>query len=78
MRRGSRLASPFTSSISAPWLQAAFTRGLERDRDAVIAAFTLPYRNSGTEGVNAKTKLIARQMYGRARFHLLRHRILLG
>lgn len=56
----------------------AFTRGLERDRDAVIAAFTLPYHNRGTEGVNTKTKLIARQMYGRARFNLLRHRILLG
>jgi transposase len=56
----------------------AFTRGLDRDRDAVIAAFTLPYHNGGTEGVNTKTKLIARQMYGRARFTLLRHRILLG
>jgi transposase len=56
----------------------AFTRGLERDRDAVIAALTLPYSNGPTEGVNTKTKLIARQMYGRAGFHLLRHRILLG
>ncbi|MEU9015812.1 ISL3 family transposase [Streptomyces sp. NPDC048479] len=56
----------------------AFTRGLERDRDAVIAAFTLPYSNGSTEGVNTKTKLIARQMHGRAGFALLRHRILLG
>jgi transposase len=56
----------------------AFTRGLDRDHDAVIAAFTLPYHNGGTEGVNTKTKMIARQMYGRARFTLLRHRILLG
>ncbi|MCX4821568.1 ISL3 family transposase [Streptomyces sp. NBC_01142] len=56
----------------------AFTRGLERDRDAVIAAFTLPYSNGPTEGVNTKTKLIARQMHGRAGFTLLRHRILLG
>ncbi|NVK80019.1 ISL3 family transposase [Streptomyces morookaense] len=56
----------------------AFTRGLERDHDAVIAAFTLPYSNGPTEGVNTKTKRIARQMHGRAGFTLLRHRILLG
>lgn len=56
----------------------AFTRGLERDRAAVNAALTLPHHNGGTEGVNNKTKLIKRQMYGRAGFPLLRHRILLG
>ncbi|WEH37732.1 ISL3 family transposase [Streptomyces sp. AM 4-1-1] len=60
-----------------PYLHA-FTRALERDRDAVIAAFTLPYSNGPTEGVNTKTKRIARQMHGRAGFTLLRHRILLG
>ncbi|MFJ3762892.1 ISL3 family transposase, partial [Streptomyces sp. NPDC090080] len=56
----------------------AFTRGLEKDRAAVDAALTLPHHNGGTEGVNNKTKLIKRQMYGRASFPLLRHRILLG
>ncbi|MGX1471281.1 UNVERIFIED_CONTAM: transposase [Streptomyces canus] len=56
----------------------AFTRGLERDLHAVIAALTLPYSNGPTEGVNTKTKRIARQMHGRAVFTLLRHRILLG
>jgi len=56
----------------------AFTRGLERDREAVNAALTLPYSNGPTEGVNTKTKRIARQMHGRAGFTLLRHRILLG
>jgi len=56
----------------------AFARGLERDRDAVNAALTLPYSNGPTEGVNTKTKRIARQMHGRAGFTLLRHRILLG
>ncbi|KPI18363.1 transposase IS204/IS1001/IS1096/IS1165 family protein [Actinobacteria bacterium OK006] len=64
-------------AVDLPHLHA-FTRGLDRDRDAVIAAFTLPYSNGPTEGINTKTKLIARQMYGRARFALLRHRILLG
>jgi hypothetical protein len=42
------------------------------------AALTHPFHNGGTEGVNTKTKLIKRQMYGRAGFALLRHRILLG
>jgi transposase len=56
----------------------AFIRGLQLDHDAVNAALTLPFHNGGTEGVNTKTKMIKRQMYGRAGFELLRHRILLG
>ena len=56
----------------------AFTRGLDLDKQAVIAAVTLPFHNGRTEGVNTKTKMIKRQMYGRAGFTLLRHRILLG
>ena len=56
----------------------AFTRGLDRDRDAVDAAVTPPHHNGTTKGVNTKTKLLKRQMYGRAGFTLLRHRILLG
>ncbi|GGU04909.1 hypothetical protein GCM10010177_75320 [Actinomadura citrea] len=48
------------------------------DQDAVRAALTSDYHNGETEGVNTKTKLIKRQMYGRAGFRLLRHRILLG
>ncbi|SNT58219.1 ISL3 family transposase [Actinacidiphila glaucinigra] len=54
----------------------SFARGLDRDRDAVIAALTLPFSNGPTEGVNTKTKRIARQMHGRAGFTLLSHRIL--
>jgi transposase len=56
----------------------AFTRGLDLDKQAAIAAVTLPFHNGRTEGVNTKTKMIKRQMYGRAGFTLLRHRILLG
>jgi transposase len=56
----------------------AFTRGLNLDLAAVTAAVTLPFHNGRTEGVNTKTKMIKRQMYGRAGFTLLRHRILLG
>ena len=56
----------------------SFTRGLDLDIHAVTAALTLPFHNGRTEGVNTKTKMIKRQMYGRACFTLLRHRILLG
>jgi transposase len=55
----------------------SFVRGLRLDQDAVRAALTSEHHNGGTEGVNTKTKLIKRQMYGRAGFPLLRHRILL-
>ncbi|GAA3698448.1 hypothetical protein GCM10023081_39200 [Arthrobacter ginkgonis] len=53
----------------------AFVRGLGQDRDAVLAALTTPHHNGKTEG---GTKMLKRQMYGRAGFTLLRHRILLG
>ncbi len=54
-----------------------FLRGLQQDHDAAVAGLTLPYSNGPCEGVNTKTKLLKRQMYGRAGFRLLRHRILL-
>jgi transposase len=56
----------------------SFARGLELDLRAVTAAVTLPHHNGRTEGVNTKTKKIKRDMFGRAGFELLRHRILLG
>uniref|UniRef100_UPI000687A587 transposase n=2 Tax=Nocardia TaxID=1817 RepID=UPI000687A587 len=55
-----------------------FLRGLDQDHDAAVAGLTVPYSNGPIEGVNTKTKLIKRQMYGRASFPLLRHRILLA
>ena len=56
----------------------AFTRGLDLDIQAATAALTMPFDNGRTEGVNTRTKMIKRQMYGRAGFELLRHRILLS
>jgi transposase len=56
----------------------SFARGLNLDIKAATAAVTLPYHNGRTEGVNTKTKKIKRDMFGRAGFELLRHRILLG
>jgi transposase len=79
---------PANQAGLADWIQAAraadlpsvhaFTRGLDLDIGAVTAAVTLPFHNGRTEGVNTRTKLIKRQMYGRAGFTLLRHRILLS
>nr|WP_165350535.1 ISL3 family transposase [Xylanimonas protaetiae] len=54
----------------------SFVRGVEQDHDAVVAALTTSYHNGRTEGVNTRTKMLKRQMYGRAGFDLLRHRIL--
>jgi transposase len=56
----------------------SFVRGLNQDLEAVSAALSRPHHNGRTEGVNTRTKMIKRQMYGRAGFKLLRHRILLG
>lgn len=56
----------------------AYATGLERDRAAVDAAFTLPWHNGRTEGVNNEIKLIKRQTYGRAGHPLLRQSILLN
>ncbi|MGH3270543.1 MAG: ISL3 family transposase, partial [Trebonia sp.] len=53
-------------------------RGLDIDISAATAAVTLPHHNGRTEGVNTKTTMMKRHMYGRAGFDLLRHRILLG
>jgi transposase len=53
-----------------------FVTGIERDRAAVIAGLTLPQNNGVVEGHVNKLKLIKRMMYGRARFALLRQRVL--
>ncbi len=68
------------------WLTSAMTSGitelrnfatsLTRDWSAVRAALTLPWSNGPTEGHVHRLKLIKRQMYGRAKFDLLRKRVL--
>jgi transposase len=42
----------------------------------VEAALTLPWSTGPVEGRITQLKLIKRQMYGRASFDLLRHRVL--
>lgn len=53
-----------------------FAAGLRQDYDAIYAALSLPWSNGQTEGQVNRLKFIKRQMYGRAKFDLLRLRVL--
>jgi transposase len=64
------------------WLRSANTTALARfaaslcnDEAAVLAAMNLPWSNGQVEGQVHRLKLIKRQMYGRAKFDLLRLRV---
>ena len=54
----------------------SFAAGLRRDQAAVTAALSLPYSNGQVEGQINRLKLIKRSMYGRAKFDLLRQKVL--
>ena len=53
-----------------------FAAGLRKDWAAVTAGLTLPYSSGAVEGHVNRIKMIKRQMFGRAKFDLLRRRIL--
>jgi len=53
-----------------------FAKGLERDKEAVLAGLTVVYSNGQVEGFVNKLKLIKRQAFVRASFPLLRQRVL--
>jgi transposase len=55
---------------------ASFTRHLCRDEAAVLAALQYKWSNGPVEGNVHRLKLIKRSMYGRAKFDLLRLRVL--
>jgi len=55
---------------------ASLATGLQHDYAAVHAAFSLPWSNGQVEGQVNRLKCIKRQMYGRAKFDLLRLRVL--
>jgi transposase len=66
-----------------PWMERAaagplrhFVERLRQDEDAVRAALRLPWSNGPVEGQVHRLKLLKRQMYGRAKFDLLRSRVL--
>lgn len=54
----------------------SFSAGISQDKAAVQAGLTLPWSQGQTEGQITRLKLIKRQGYGRARFDLLRKRVL--
>ena len=65
------------------WIETAkrtalggFVDGIEGDREIVDAALRLPWSNGAVEGHVNRLKTIKRQMYGRAKFDLLRRRVL--
>jgi transposase len=63
------------SESGIPELQS-FVAGLRRDQAAVAAALTLPFSNGQVEGQVNRLKFIKRSGYGRAKFDLLRQRVL--
>jgi transposase len=54
----------------------SFAQGLETDEKAVRAALAVEWSNGQVEGQINRLKTIKRQMYGRAKFDLLRQRVL--
>ena len=69
------LADALKSGVSAI---ATFAAGLQQDGAAVKAALTTPWSSGQTEGQVNKLKLLKRQTFGRAKFDLLRCRVLLA
>ena len=69
-----------------PWLQEAseselpelcrFASGIQRDKAGVLAVLSLAWSNGPVEAQVQKLKLVKRQMFGRAKFDLLRQRVL--
>jgi transposase len=55
-----------------------FANGVRRDHDAVLNGLTLEHSSGAVEGSVNRSKMIKRQMYGRAGFELLRKRVLLA
>jgi transposase len=53
-----------------------FARGVTEDLEAVQAALECEWSNGQTEGQVNRLKMIKRMMYGRAKFDLLRARVL--
>jgi transposase len=72
-----------SQELLEPWLAAAkltglrsFALGIERAQPAVEAACRLPWSNGPVEGQVHRLKLLKRQGYGRAKFDLLKQRVL--
>ncbi len=66
-----------TEAQTSPFSELrTFATGVARDQAAVTAALTREESNGQVEGQITRLKLLKRQMYGRAKFDLLRQRVL--
>jgi transposase len=76
-RYGTELDSWITQVRAAGLVELEpFLAGLELDHGVATAGLTESYDNGSAEGINTKTKLIKRQMYGRAGLsHLASHHL---
>jgi transposase len=78
--RGGQYLEAWVASVQSdgPPELRGFSRNLRRDWDAVHAGLTKRWSSGSVEGHVNKLKVIKRQMYGRAKFDLLRKRVLLA
>jgi transposase len=78
-RRGRNLEAWVTQvQATGPPELRGFSRNLRRDWAAVHAGLTKRWNSGAVEGHVNRLKVIKRQMYGRAKFDLLRKRVLLA
>lgn len=75
-RPGSAAKSDRLLEAAAASELGSFITGLRQDEEAVRAALAEPWSNGHVEGQVNRLKLIKRSMYGRAKFDLLRQRVL--
>ena len=74
-RNGAGLDGWLVRAEAVPTLRS-FATGLRRDEAAVRAGLTLPWSNGPVEGAVNRQNLLKRAGYGRAKFDLLRARVL--
>lgn len=79
-RPGAELLTSWIAKAQATGILelSRLAKGLQKDFDAVCNALESPWSNGQTEGQVNRLKMIKRQMFGRAKFDLLKHRVLLA
>ena len=76
-RTGEKLDAWLLAVVESPLVELySFAKSISEDQAAVLAGLTKEESNGPTEGQITRLKLIKRSMYGRAKFDLLRIRVL--
>src|SRR5438067_1013464 len=76
-RKAHQLKEWISAATSSPIAELkGFAKSVQQDYSAVSAACSLPWSQGQVEGQINRLKCLKRQMYGRARFDLLRLRVL--